>query len=117
VVPEKPWQYISINLIIKLPERNGYNSIAVIVDRLSKAIRVLPCTEHISAEGIARLYRDQVGKDYGLPEIVISDRGQIFVGHFMRDLLKLLGTKSNTLTAYHPTLPIGYNIEGPCAVF
>jgi hypothetical protein len=101
-VPEKPWQYISIDLIVKLPESNGYDSIAVIVDRLSKAIRVLPCTEHISAEGIARLYRDHVWKDYGLPEIVISDRGQIFVGHFMRDLLKLLGVKSNASTAYHP---------------
>jgi transposase InsO family protein len=102
VVPEKPWQYISIDLIVKLPESNGYDSIAVIVDHLSKAIWVLPCTEHISAKGIARLYRNHVWKDYGLPEIVISDRGQIFVGHFMRDLLKLLGIKSNASTAYHP---------------
>jgi hypothetical protein len=58
--------------------------------------------EHISAEGIAQLYRDHVWKDYGLPEIVISDCGQIFVGHFMWDLLKLLGVKSNTSTTYHP---------------
>jgi hypothetical protein len=36
-VPEKPWQYIS-NLIVKLPESNGYDSIAVIIDCLSKAI-------------------------------------------------------------------------------
>jgi hypothetical protein len=88
-------------LIVKLPESNGFDSIAVIVDRLSKAIWVLPCTEHIRGEGIARLYRDHVWKDYGLPEVVISDRGQIFVGHFMRDLLKLLGVKSNASTAYH----------------
>jgi hypothetical protein len=101
-VPEKPWQYISIDLIVKLPESNGYDSIAVIVDCLSKAIRVLPCTEHISAEGIARLYRDHIWKEYGFPEIVISDCGQIFVGHFMRDLLKLLGIKSNASTTYHP---------------
>jgi hypothetical protein len=102
VIPEKPWQYISIDLIVKLPESNGYDSIVVIADHLSKAIRVLPCTEHISVEGIAQLYRNHVWKDYGLPEIVISDHGQIFVGHFMRDLLKLLGMKSNTSTTYHP---------------
>jgi hypothetical protein len=65
-------------------------------------IRVKPCTEHISGEGIARIYRDNVWKDYGLPEVVISDRGSQFVGHFMRDLLKLLGIKSNASTAYHP---------------
>jgi hypothetical protein len=81
---------------------NRFDSIAVIVDRLSKAIRVLPCMEHISGKGIARRYRDHVWKDYGLPEVVISDQGQIFVGHFMQDLLKLLGVKSNASTTYHP---------------
>jgi hypothetical protein len=101
-VPERPWQFISIDLIVKLLESNGFDSIAVIVDHLSKTIQVLPCTEHISGEGITQLYQDHIWKDYGLPEVVISDRGQIFVGHFMRDLLKLLGVKSNTSTAYHP---------------
>lgn len=101
-MPEWPWQFISIDLIVKLLESNRFDSIAVIVDCLSKAIRVLPCTEHISSKGIARLYWDHIWKDYRLPEVVISDRGQIFVGHFMQDLLKLLGIKSNVSTAYHP---------------
>jgi len=101
-VPERPWQYISIDLITKLPVSRGFDSIAVVVDRLGKGIRALPCTERISGEGVARLYRDHVWKDYGLPEVVISDRGSMFVGHFMRDLLGLLGVKSNASTAYHP---------------
>jgi hypothetical protein len=32
-VPERPWQFISIDLIVKLPESNGFDSITVIVDR------------------------------------------------------------------------------------
>jgi transposase InsO family protein len=50
---------------------------------------------------MARIYRDHVWKDFRLPKVVISDRGMQFVGHFMQDLLKLLGIKSNTSTAYH----------------
>jgi hypothetical protein len=39
-VPERPWQFISINLIVKLPESNGFDSIAVIVDLLSNLLRM-----------------------------------------------------------------------------
>jgi transposase InsO family protein len=63
-----------------------------------------------------------VWKDFGLPEVVISDQGTQFVGHFMRDLLKLLGIKLNTLTAYHPqtdgqTELVNQNIEQYLRVF
>jgi transposase InsO family protein len=63
-----------------------------------------------------------VWKDFGLPEVVISDQGTQFVGHFMRDLLKLLGIKLNTLTAYHPqtdgqTEHVNQNIEQYLRVF
>jgi transposase InsO family protein len=55
-------------------------------------------------------------------EVVISDRGTQFVGHFMWDLLKLLGIKSNTSTAYHPqtdgqTERVNQNIEQYLRVF
>jgi transposase InsO family protein len=74
----------------------------VIVDQLGKGIWVVPCTEHLGGEGMARIYCDHVWKDFRLPEVVISDQGTQFVGHFMRDVLKLLGIKSNASTAYHP---------------
>jgi hypothetical protein len=116
------WQNISVDLITKLPISNGYDSITVIVDRLGKGIQVVPCTEHLGGEGMVRIYRDHVWKDFGLPEVVISDQGMQFVGHFMRDLLKLLGIKSNTLTAYHPqtngqTEHVNQNIEQCLRVF
>jgi transposase InsO family protein len=70
----------------------------------------------------ARIYRDHVWKDFGLSEVVISDRGMQFVGHFMRDLLKLLRIKSNASTAYHPqtdgqTERVNQNIEQYLRVF
>ncbi len=101
-IPSKPWEDISIDLITGLPESNTFNTIVVIVDRFSKMIKLIAATDHISSEGIARVYRDHVWKDHGIPERIISDRGSVFVSRFMDALHKLIGSKAATSTAYHP---------------
>ncbi len=67
--------------------------IVVIVDRFSKMIKLIAATDHISSEGIARVYRDHVWKDHGIPERIISDRGSVFVSRFMDALHKLIDQK------------------------
>jgi len=59
-IPEKPWIYISADFITKLPLAQGYDSILVVVDRLTKMVHFIPTTEKTSAEGLARLFRDNV---------------------------------------------------------
>jgi len=59
-IPEKPWTYISVDFITKLPLAQGYNSILVIVDRLTKIVHFISTTEKMSAEGLARLFRDNI---------------------------------------------------------
>jgi len=73
-IPEKPWAHISADFITKPPLAQGYNSILVVVDRLTKMVHFIPTTEKTSAEGLARLFRDNVWKLHGLPESIISDR-------------------------------------------
>jgi len=41
-IPNKPWEIISTDLIIQLPELNGYDTICVIVDRLTKRAHFIP---------------------------------------------------------------------------
>ena len=60
LIPEKPWTHISADFITKLPIAQGYNSILVVVDRLMKIVHFIPTTEKTSAEGLARLFRDNV---------------------------------------------------------
>jgi len=72
---EKPWIHILADFITKLPLAQGYNLILVVVDRLTKMVHFVPTTEKTSAEGLARLFRDNVWKLYSLPESIISDRG------------------------------------------
>ena len=48
------------DFIIKLPIAQGYDSILVVVDRLTKMVYFIPTIEKTSAEGLARLFRDNV---------------------------------------------------------
>jgi len=101
-IPEKPWTHILADFITKLPLAQGYDSILVVVDRLTKMVHFIPTTEKISAKGLARLFRDNVWKLHGLPESIISDRGPQFVAGLMRELNEMLGIKSKLSTAFHP---------------
>jgi len=62
----------------------------------------IPIIEKTLAEGLARLFRDNVWKLHGLSESIISDRGPQFVAGLMRELNRMLGIKSKLLTAFHP---------------
>ena len=67
-IPERPWTHISADFITKLPLVQGYNSILVVVDWLTKMVYYIPTTEKTSAEGLVRLFRDNVWKLHSLCE-------------------------------------------------
>jgi len=101
-VPEKPWVHISADFITKLPLAQGYDSILVVVDRLTKMVHFVPTTEKMLAEGLTRLFRDNVWKLHGLPESIISDKGPQFAAGLMRELNEILGIKSKLSTVFYP---------------
>jgi len=57
---DKLWMHILADFITKLPLAQEYNSILVVVDWLTKMVHFIPTTEKILAEGLARLFRDNV---------------------------------------------------------
>jgi hypothetical protein len=52
--------------------------------------------------GWALIYRKEVFHKHRLAKKIISDRGQQFVAHFIKDLYALLGIRGSPSTAYHP---------------
>jgi len=56
----------------------------------------------MSAEGLVRLFRDNMWKLHGLPESIILDRGSQFTAGLMKELNEMLGIKSKLSTAFHP---------------
>ena len=100
-VPERLWQHILVDFITKLPMSKGHDSILVVCDRFSKMSHFVATTEKTTAEGLARLFRDNIWKLHGLPESVISDRGLQFTARLMKELNKMLGIETKLSTAYH----------------
>jgi len=90
------------DFITKLPLAQGYDSILVVVDRLTKIVYFILTIEKTLAEGLARLFRNNVWKLHGLPESIISDREPQFVAGLIRELNEMLGIRSKLLTAFHP---------------
>ncbi|GJR15041.1 putative reverse transcriptase domain-containing protein, partial [Tanacetum coccineum] len=87
----------------KLPKSSqGYDTIWVIVDRLTKSAIFIPMRETNPMEKLARMYLKEVVMRHGIRVSIICDRGPRFTSNFWRSLQKALGTNLDMSTAYHP---------------
>ena len=101
-VLEKLWTYILVDFITKLPMVAGKDAILVVCDRLSKIMHFVATMEEITAEGLARLFRDNIWRLHGLPESVVSDRGLQFATELTKELNRMLGIQTKLSTAFYP---------------
>ena len=100
-IPEKMWTYLTVDFITKLSLVVEKNAILVVCDRLSKMIHFVAITEETSAEGLARLFRNNVWKLHRLPESVISDRDLQFAAKLTKELNRMLGIETRLLIVFH----------------
>ncbi|GKC19521.1 reverse transcriptase domain-containing protein [Tanacetum coccineum] len=102
-IPEWKWEKITMDFITKLPKTAaGFDSIWVIVDRLTKSAHFLPMRETDSTEKLMRLYMKEIVARHGIPVSIISDRDSHFTSRVWQSLHKALGTQLDLSTAYHP---------------
>ena len=59
-IPEKLWQHILVDFIMKLPVSEDYDLILVVCDRFSKMSHFVATTEKTMAEGLARMFRENI---------------------------------------------------------
>jgi len=78
------------------------DAIVVLIDQFTKMIHLRATMMNILLEGIAKIYRDDIWKLYGVPRKILSNRGPQFASKFMEEFMKALGTKRQLLMAYHP---------------
>ena len=101
-VPKKPWSHLMVDFITKLSVVAGKDVILVVCDRLSKMTHFVAITEETLAEGLVRLFRDNMWKLHGLPESMVSDRGPQFAAELTKELNRMLGIETRLSTAFHP---------------
>ncbi|GKB11502.1 putative reverse transcriptase domain-containing protein [Tanacetum coccineum] len=78
------------------------DTIWVIIDHLTKSTHFLPMREDDALKKLTRLYLKEVVSKHGVPVLIISDRDGKFMSHFWKSLNKVLGTRLDMNTAYHP---------------
>ncbi|EOY20325.1 Retrotransposon protein, Ty3-gypsy subclass, putative [Theobroma cacao] len=102
-VPEWKWEHIAMDFVTGLPRTSGgYDSIWIVVDRLTKSAHFLPVKTTYGAAQYARVYVDEIVRLHGIPISIVSDRGAQFTSRFWGKLQEALGTKLDFITAFHP---------------
>ncbi|GJR65663.1 putative reverse transcriptase domain-containing protein [Tanacetum coccineum] len=102
-IPEWKWDNITMDFVTKLPKSSqGYDTIWVIVDRLTKFAIFTPIRETDPSDKLARIYLKEVVARHGIPISIICDRDPRFASNFWRSLQNALGTNLDMSTAYHP---------------
>jgi len=88
-----------MDFIVRLPKSNGYDSVLVVVDRLSK---YGPIKHPYSAKSITEVFAKEIVRLHGIPASIVSDRDPTFLSLFWKELFRVQGTQLNMSTAYHP---------------
>ncbi|SNX84008.1 uncharacterized protein MEPE_02716 [Melanopsichium pennsylvanicum] len=106
VPPDRPWSTITMDhitdLLPSLANGTTYNSILVVVDRLTKFVVFIPANKTDTAETLAYQLHRYVFSYFGLPDTIVSDRGTTFVASVWTELLRALRIKGSYSSAYHP---------------
>ncbi|GJT71096.1 putative reverse transcriptase domain-containing protein [Tanacetum coccineum] len=92
-----------MDFVTKLPKSlQGYDTIWVIVDQLTKSAIFVPMRETDLLDKLARMYLKEVVTRHGIPVSVIFDRDPRFASNFWKLLQNALGTNLDMSTAYRP---------------
>ena len=81
-IPIRKWAQVTTDLVTDLPESNGFTTIAVFVDRMTKMVHFAPWTKEVTALEYTRIFVNTVFRLHGLPEVIISDRDPRFTSKF-----------------------------------
>jgi transposase InsO family protein len=102
-VLEWKWEEIAKDFIVGLPRtQSGYDSIWVIVDRLTKVAHFIPVKTTYSGPQLTELYMSRIVCLHGVLKKIVSDRGTHFTSKFWESLHETLDTQFCLSFAYHP---------------
>jgi hypothetical protein len=79
-----------MDFLVGLPRtRADYDSIWVVVDRLTKVAHSIPVKTTYNSAVLAKLYMSRIVCLHGVPKKIVSDRGTQFTSHFYSSCMKL----------------------------
>jgi transposase InsO family protein len=104
-VPEWKREEIAIDCIVGLPRtQSGYDSIWIILDRLTKVSHFIPIKTTYYRPQLAELYMLIIVCLHGVQKKIVSDRGIQFTSKFWERLHETFDTQLHFSSAYHPQI-------------
>jgi len=91
-----------MDFITDLPKSERYDTILVVVDRLTKINHLIPCSKDLDARQLANLFMKEIVRLHGLRHDIITDRGTLFTSDLWIETTGKLGIEQRLSTAFHP---------------
>ncbi|KAK3575531.1 hypothetical protein QTP86_029277, partial [Hemibagrus guttatus] len=98
----RPWSHLVIDFLSDLPNSQGFTTVMVVIDRFSKACKLIPLKGLSTAMDTATTIFQHVFQNFGLPEDIVSDRGIQFTSRVWRAFCAQLGISISLSSGYHP---------------
>ncbi|KAM9981132.1 hypothetical protein ACTFIY_003430 [Dictyostelium cf. discoideum] len=98
-IPSKPWDDITMDFLSLPMTENGFDQVFVVVDRLSKMVKIIPCKKTITA---AEIFWKKIVCVFGLPLSIVSDNDKLFTSELWVNLMKEAKVKLKTTAPARP---------------
>ena len=105
-VPTHQWKNLLIDFVTGLSvsinwKKDNYNSILVIVNRLTKMVHYKLVKITLDAPGLATVIIDVIIRHHGVLDFIINNRSFFFTSKFWSSLCYFLGIKQRLYLAFH----------------
>ncbi len=101
-IPQRPWSHLSRDFVTVLSLSNGFTTVQIIIDRFSKACRLIPLKSLPTAMETAQALFHYVFRVYSLSEDIVSDRGTQFTSQVWRAFWQQLDINVSLTSGNHP---------------
>ncbi|RVW26324.1 Transposon Tf2-12 polyprotein [Vitis vinifera] len=92
-VPTQMWTDVSMDFIEGLPSSNGYTSIMVVVDRLTKYAHFVTLKHPFTAVIIAKAFVANVVRLHGIPTSIVSDQDKVVYQLLLASIVPTIGNQ------------------------
>ena len=101
-VPDQSWRSIAMYFIRDLAESDGYDTILVVIDCLTKMSHFISCKKDLDAREFTILFMQHIVRLHGIPRYIITDRGSLFTSGLWKQITEKLGIERRRSRAFHP---------------
>jgi len=100
--PDRPSKSIAKDFITDLPKSGGYDTILVVINRLTKMSHFILCVKDLDGGQFTILLMKEIVRLHRLPHDIITDKGTLLTSDLWKETTGKLGIKRRLRTAFDP---------------